>query len=771
MTVRPQATQINMCPNPSPDSASIGHARSRVKPRRTAVLFITCLTIADSSEEPQSMSTNHLASERSPYLLQHADNPVDWYPWGEEAFSRAREEVKPIFLSIGYSTCHWCHVMARESFQDEEVAAFLNEHFISVKVDREERPDVDRVYMTYVQATTGSGGWPMSVWLTPDLEPIFGGTYFPPDNRSGRRGFLSILRELARLWKDDREKVLGQGENTVTALRQFAERGTGEPGPLDPEKVLTCYRNLRGAYDEARGGFGGAPKFPQPSNLLLLHWLAATGRDNDSTAKDCLSMSIGTHRAMAAGGMIDHLGGGFHRYSVDATWHVPHFEKMLYDQAQLARTYLELYQLTGDRSWAGIVVGILDYVRRDMTHPDGGFYSAEDADSTDPESGEHAEGAFYVWTAEEIRTALGDDAGVFIRHHGVMEGGNVNPANDPHGEFHGKNILVGRVSIEETARALNLEVEAASALIERSRKTLFDLRERRPRPHLDDKVITAWNGLMISAFARAYRGLGRVADLETARRAAEFVRTHLWDPEAMRLYRNSRGGRGTVQGFCEDYAAFIQGLIDLYEAGGDLQWLNWAFQLQGVQDELFWDETGGGYFDSGSSDPSVLIRMKEDYDGAEPAPSSVAALNLLRLGRMLGRPELEEAARRTIEAFAAQWSKAPQAMPYMLTALGFAVNPSREIVLNGAFGQIEFEALRSETNRRFMPDAVLVYAVDGQVMPDGLWAGIAAESLIVARESEVPMARVCQNFACRLPVSIPVDLAGILDGENSSAQP
>jgi len=492
------------------------------------------------------MSLNHLASEPSPYLLQHADNPVDWYPWGEEAFSRARDEEKPIFLSIGYSTCHWCHVMARESFENEEIAAFLNAHFISVKVDREERPDVDRVYMTFVQATTGSGGWPMSVWLTPDLEPIFGGTYFPPDDRGGQRGFLSILRELARLWDEDREKVLGQGENTVKALKQFAGRATRKPGPLDPGAIQSCYQHLRGTYDESWGGFGGAPKFPQPSNLLLLHRLAATSGDDDSTAKVCLRMSVGTHGAMASGGMIDHLGGGFHRYSVDATWHVPHFEKMLYDQAQLTRSYLELYQLTGDESWAGIVVDILDYVRRDMTHPDGGFYSAEDADSTDPKTGEHAEGAFYVWTAEEIRAALGEDAALFIRHHGVKEEGNVDPANDPHGEFRGRNILVGRAAIEETAKAFNLEVEVASASIRRSRKTLFDLRERRPRPLLDDKVITAWNGLMISAFARAHRGLGRVADLETATRAADFIRTHLWDSEAKRLYRNFLGSRSAV---------------------------------------------------------------------------------------------------------------------------------------------------------------------------------------------------------------------------------
>jgi uncharacterized protein YyaL (SSP411 family) len=714
------------------------------------------------------MAINHLASDHSPYLLQHADNPVDWYPWGEEAFSRAREEGKLIFLSIGYSTCHWCHVMARESFENEEIAAFLNERFISVKVDREERPDVDRVYMTFVQATTGNGGWPMSVWLTPSLEPVFGGTYFPPDDRGGRRGFLSLLREIAGMWEGDQEKILEQGRKTIAALRQYAGQTVAEPGTLDLETIQVACQYLRKAYDEERGGFGGAPKFPQPSNLFLLHHLAASGGDEDPRSKECLRMSIGTHRAMAAGGMIDHLGGGFHRYSVDDRWHVPHFEKMLYDQAQLARSYLELYQLTGDRHWAEIVKGTLDYVRRNMTHPEGGFCSAEDADSTDPETGEHAEGAFYVWTAEEIRAALGDDADLFIRHHAVEEGGNVDPANDPHGEFRGKNILVGRASIEETAKAFDLDVATASATIKRSREMLFDLRERRPHPQLDDKVITAWNGLMITAFARAHRGLGRLADLETAARAADFIRTRLWDPEVMCLYRNFRGSHSTIRGFCEDYAFLIQGLIDLYEAGGDLQWLHWAFQLQGIQDELFRDASDGGYFDSGRDDPNVLVRLKEDYDGAVPAASSVAGFNLLRLGRMLGRSELEEAGRKTIEAFSAQWNKAPQAMPFMLTALDFAVKPSREIVLNGGFGQPEFEALRGEVNHRFLPDAVTVYAISAQTVPEGLFAGIAAESLVVSGESEIPMARVCQGFACRLPVSVAGDLGGLLDGNGQA---
>jgi len=726
------------------------------------------LTWVHASDESVSMTTNHLASETSPYLLQHAANPVDWYPWGEEAFARARQEEKPIFLSIGYSTCHWCHVMARESFENEEIAAYMNEHFINVKVDREERPDVDRVYMTYVQAMTGSGGWPMSVWLTPELEPIFGGTYFPPEDQGGRRGFPGILRALARAWAEDRDKVLEQSGNTARALAAYAAQATGQPGALDPDKPRAVFDHLKKIYDETHGGFGGAPKFPQGSNLLLLHRLAASDREDPSLRAESLQMSIGTHAAMAAGGVYDHLGGGFHRYSVDAAWHVPHFEKMLYDQAQLAWTYLELYQLTGDARNAAVVSDILDYVRRDMTHPEGGFYSAEDADSTDPSTGEHAEGAFYVWTADEIRAALApEDAVIFMRHHGVREEGNVDPSSDPHGEFPGKNILVNRWTVEETAAALDLAPESVATSLKASRETLFAVRARRPRPHLDDKVITAWNGLMITACARAYRGLGRSEDLEAAVRAATFIRSQLWDEETARLHRTWRGGRSEVEGFCVDYAYLVQGLIDLYEAGGDLEWLVWADQLQGVQDALFLDDSAGGYFDTGLGDPTVLVRLKEDYDGAEPTPSSVSALNLLRLGRMLGRAEYEQRGRETIEAFASQWGKVPQAMPFMLLAMEFAVNPPREIVLNGSPGQPEFQALRQEIDRRFLPDAVTVYALDGQVVPAGLFAGLAAESLVVAAESGEPLVRVCQDFSCRLPISNPVDLAALLAAQTS----
>lgn len=653
--------------------------------------------------------------------------------------------------------------MERESFENPEIAAFLNEHFVSIKVDREERPDVDRVYMTYVQATTGSGGWPMSVWLTPELQPVLGGTYFPPDDRGGRRGFKSMLEELARLWDDQRDKVVGQGEHTAKILQQYAAHATQAPGPLDPEVLRACFDHLSESFDSAHGGFGGAPKFPRPANLLLLHRLAASADQPDEVRAESLRMSLETHRAMASGGMIDHLAGGFHRYTVDASWHVPHFEKMLYDQGQLAWSYLELYQLSGDRVWADIACSVLDYVSRDMTHPGGGFYSAEDADSTDAVTGERGEGSFYVWTGEEIDAVLGDEAEIFRRYHGVREQGNVDPGSDPQGEFGGKNILVSRQSVDDTATGLGLPVEEVTDSLERSRLRLLEVRNQRPRPHLDDKIITAWNGLMISAYARSFRALGRQSDLAAAEKAAGFLRERLWDAAEERLYRIFRQGRSEVEGFCEDYAYLIQGLIDLYEADGTMAWLHWAYQLQTVQDALFWDEENGGYFDSRAGDASVLVRMKEDYDGAEPAPSSVAAANLIRLGRMLGRSEMEERGRGTIEAFAGQWSKLPQAMPQMLMALQQAIHPSQEIVLNGSRKDPAYTALRREIDTRFLPDAVVVYALVNEPVPEGLFEGIAAESLVVAAESEVPLARVCQDFACRMPVSEPTDLADLLD--------
>ena len=455
-----------------------------------------------------SRHTNRLGQEKSPYLLQHAHNPVDWFPWGEAAFAKARKENKPIFLSIGYSTCHWCHVMAHESFENPETAKIMNREFVNIKVDREERPDVDRVYMTFVQATTGGGGWPMSVWLTPDLQPFVGGTYFPPEDRHGQPGFPKVLERIAATWKQDHAKIAEQGAKIIAALREGGSTSAEQGRALEPKILDAAYQQLSRAYDAHEGGFSSAPKFPRPATLNFLFRVYARNGGDSSTGKHALEMNLHTLRKMAAGGIHDHLGGGFHRYSVDAFWHVPHFEKMLYDQAQLAVAYLDAFQITRDPQFERVARDVLDYVRRDMTSKEGGFFSAEDADSLlEHDKPEHAEGAFYVWTKKEIDDSLGENAGVFNFHYGVEEEGNAPPGSDPQGEFRGKNILIERHAITETAKRFGKNEDEIRASLKGARETLFALRAKRPRPHLDDKIIAAWNGLMISAFARAARVL------------------------------------------------------------------------------------------------------------------------------------------------------------------------------------------------------------------------------------------------------------------------
>src|SRR5438094_6439301 len=508
--------------------------------------------------------TNRLAQEKSPYLLQHAHNPVDWYPWGKEAFAKARSENKPIFLSIGYSTCHWCHVMAHESFEREEVAAIMNREFVNIKVDREERPDVDRVYMTFVQATTGGGGWPMSVWLTPDLKPFVGGTYFPPEERYGQPGFKNVLERITTAWKENHDNIVEQGGKIVAALQESQSAAKSE-AQIDAATLEAAYRQIDRSYDPKEGGFGNAPKFPRPVTLNFLTRFYARDPKSDS-AKQALERALFTMRKMAAGGMHDHIGGGFHRYSVDRYWHVPHFEKMLYDQAQLALAYLDASQITRDRQYEAVARDIFDYVARDMTSKEGGFFSAEDADSPvvagigDPGHGKTAEGAFYVWTKKQIDAALGDAAAIFDFHYGVQAHGNAPEGSDPHDEFRGKNILIERHTISETAQRFRKPEEEIGKLLAHSREKLFAIRAKRPRPHLDDKLIASWNGLMISAYARAAQVLDDPRYLEIATRAARFVRSNLYEEKSKLLYRNYRDGRIDVEGFADDYAFVIQGL-------------------------------------------------------------------------------------------------------------------------------------------------------------------------------------------------------------------
>jgi uncharacterized protein YyaL (SSP411 family) len=710
---------------------------------------------------------NRLAREKSPYLLQHACNPVDWHPWGEEAFAKARAEDKPIFLSVGYSTCHWCHVMAHESFEDPAAAAAMNELFINIKVDREERPDVDRVYMTFVQATSGGGGWPMSVWLQPDLKPILGGTYFPPDDRYGRRSFVAVCRAVAHAWRTDRNKVLAQSERIVTALRDYTRAEAAAEGAAAGELPPICQVlreaciPLANAYDPEWGGFGDAPKFPRPVTLYLLariqHRLGADSREG----KQAREMLLGTLDRMTAGGMHDHLGGGFHRYSVDRFWHVPHFEKMLYDQAQLVVACLEAFQISGQREYADTARDILGYVSRDLTSPEGGFYCAEDADSLLAHGRpEHAEGAFYVWTQAEIQAALDpQEAEIFCDHYGVEPDGNAPAGADPHGEFTGKNILIERVSLAESARRFSMTPERAAGLLESGRRKLLALRAGRPRPHLDDKILTAWNGLMISAFARAYQVLEDEAYLQTSRNAAEFIRQHLWRAEDGVLLRSYREGPAAVEGFADDYAFLIQGLLDLYEAGFDIAHLQWAEVLQDRQDALFLDPQAGGYFAASGRDSSVLLRLKEDHDGAEPSANSVAALNLGRLATMTGREEWHRRAIQTVNAFggARQPERLAQTMPLMTAALDFLSDEPKRIVIAGHANEESTRDLLRVVRAKFALNKVILLADGG----DGQSALAKRLPFIEAATPQNGQAAfyLCEGQTCQLPITNPAEAA------------
>jgi uncharacterized protein YyaL (SSP411 family) len=708
-----------------------------------------------SCRMPSEHQPNRLIHEKSPYLLQHAHNPVDWYPWGREAFQKAQTQKKPIFLSIGYSTCHWCHVMERESFENSTVADILNRYYVSIKVDREERPDVDRVYMTFVQSTTGSGGWPMSVFLTPDLKPFLGGTYYPPDDRYGRPGFASLLTRIAKIWEDSPGKILDQGLQFTQAIEaHLREAQSIESSPLKLDWLENGYRQLASGYDPEEGGFTSAPKFPRPAvfNFLLRYWL----RNKKTTSLDMVEFTL---RKMARGGIYDHLGGGFHRYSVDARWHVPHFEKMLYDQAQLTVAYTEVFQATADSEFARVVRETLDYVLRDLTSPEGGFYSAEDADSLpEPSATEKREGAFYVWTQQEIdRVLTPDESLVFRRMYGVERTGNVAAASDPHRELIGRNVLFLQNDLELIAKLTGKSEEEISQLVSAARQKLKSIRDERPRPHLDDKIVTAWNGLMISGLAKAYQVLGECRYLLAAQRASEFLQQNLYQH---RLLRSYRGTAGTTYGFAEDYAFLIQGLLDLYEADFDVRWLVWAGELQVQMNALFADPRGG-YFSTEEGASDILFRMKDDHDGAEPSANSVAAMNLARLARIFDRREFQHSAARIVGAFHPALDRMPAALPQMLAALDASITEPMQIVVAGQREQPETEELLSVIRRRYIPNKVVLLADGG----DGQhWLTQHIEALRpIGPVQGKSAAYVCRNFTCDLPITEPEQLATLLE--------
>ena len=713
---------------------------------------------------------NQLALEKSPYLQQHKDNPVDWLPWGEAAFERARREDKPIFLSIGYSTCHWCHVMERESFEVEDVAQVMNDGFINIKVDREERPDVDRVYMTFVQATTGSGGWPMSVWLTPDLKPFYGGTYFPPRDAYGRPGFTTLLHHLSNAWKTDRENIEKVSQSTTEALQNYATLNTSSTqGETDWSQIAEkCYRQLAASFDAQYGGFGDAPKFPRPVVHDFLHAFHAATKNETA-----LTMSLATLRAMCNGGMNDQLGGGFHRYSVDEQWIVSHFEKMLYDQAQLIVSLLEAFQFSKDEFFATEARRTLDYVLRDLKHSNGGFFAGEDADSFAPEnaspaqantsstrsSGENREiahkeeGAFYVWTTDELQTVLGEEAAIFGVFYGVKPSGNAPRESDPHGEFGGKNILFRAQSLESVAQQFEVSVSEVESVLAQSAAKLFHVRETRPRPHRDEKIIVAWNGLMISAFARAARVLDDANYLAAAQRAAHFIFVELWDNDTQTLRRHWKNGASDVLAFADDYANLARACLDLYAADFDFAHLRRAEQLVETLNRDFWDDENGAYFAS-SPDANILLRLKDDYDGAEPSANSVATIALLQLANLLDRDDLRQRAHRVLDVFASRVASQPQAMPELLfAALQFQQPPQHIVIVGDRNDQSTREMLRV-ANLEYSMSRVVILRDDNDETSIAFWNERAPWTRAMKRVNGETMAYACRNFVCELPVTM-----------------
>jgi hypothetical protein len=667
--------------------------------------------------------TNRLAHEKSPYLLQHAHNPVDWFAWGDEAFEKARTENRLIFLSIGYSTCHWCHVMERETFEDEKVAAFLNPNFVSIKVDREERPDVDKIYMTFVQATTGSGGWPLNVFLTPERKPFFGGTYFPPDNRHDRPGFLQLLQQIHEVWQTRRGEIAGSAADIHARLEAATMSVDAGVVPLTEDVLKNAGDFFKHMFDPRHGGFGGAPKFPQPSVPSLLLRCAKRFHDEEATR-----MVLHTCDRMAAGGIHDQLGGGFARYSVDAGWLVPHFEKMLYDQAQLAQLYLDAHLVSegrvsrapdssGEKSlglaelappketdYAAIARDILDYVLRDMTHPDGGFYSAEDADS------EGHEGKYYCWTHDELSKLLSpEEFNVAARHFGITMEGNFVDHSHPR-PLKGQNVLsvvnsLGRDGVSPS------HISSDFALFASAKKKMLAARSRRVRPHLDDKILASWNGLMLGAMARVYAVLGDERYLAAAEKNLAFVQEKLWQRRTgatpVLHHRWRDGERDSVQ-LLEGYAFLLSGVIDLYEATLEPKHLDFAIELAEAMIANFYDPENGGFWQGAADAKDLILRVKDDYDGAEPSGNSVAALALLKLAAITGRKDFKKPAEATLRLFAHRLQNFPQAMPFMLHALDFSLEEPPRTVIAGDSDSKPFRELLHAVHSVYQPDKVML---------------------------------------------------------------
>jgi uncharacterized protein YyaL (SSP411 family) len=677
---------------------------------------------------PQQESTNRLIHESSPYLRQHAHNPVDWYPWGPEALARARTLDRPIFLSIGYSACHWCHVMEHESFEDPAIAHLLNEHFVSIKVDREERPDLDQIYMTAVQMLTGRGGWPMSMFLTPDLQPFFGGTYYPPADRHGLPSFRRVLQGLIEAWQNRRGDVQHSASQITAHLQEAVHLQPGD-GELGPELLRQAIQGLARAFDPTYGGFGSAPKFPHPMDLRLL--LRAGQRVGDANALHMVRLTLDR---MAMGGLYDHLGGGFHRYSTDARWLVPHFEKMLYDNALLSVAYLEGYQATGNPLYRAVVEETLAYVLREMTSPEGPFYSTQDADS------EGVEGKFYIWSAAEVETVLGKDRAEKLAYVYDVT---------PDGNWEGHNILHRAKSDEQDARLLNVPEAELRRLLDEGKRQLFEVRSRRVWPGRDEKVLTSWNGLMIAAFAQAAQVFDRPEYAATAARAADFLLTRMRTANGRLLRTYSVGSPAKLNGYLEDYAFVVDALVSLYEATFAPRWLEAALDLAELMIEQFWDQAEAGFFYTGRDHETLIARTKDPHDSSIPSGNSMAVMALLRLAKLTGRMDLMEKAAATLRLFRGLMTAMPMAAGQMLMALDFYLGPVQEFAVVGDLAGEETRRVLRAVRTGFRPNKVVALRPSAEPAEEleellPLLAGKTGQGAVTTY--------VCENFTCQAPL-------------------
>ncbi len=679
---------------------------------------------------------NHLANETSPYLLQHVNNPVDWHPWGPEALALSKKLNKPIFLSIGYSACHWCHVMEHESFENETIAQSLNEKFVCIKVDREERPDLDQLYMNAVQMMTGRGGWPMSVFLTPELKPFFAGTYWPPKRSRGMPGFEEVIKGVSNAWETNREAVVETSNKLTAELSKIDGRGEG--GELSEKLIANAVEHFRRSFDSKHGGFGDAPKFPAPMalQLLLRYW----HRNQDQQALRIVKTTLDR---MASGGIYDHLGGGFARYSVDARWLVPHFEKMLYDNAQLAATYVEAYQATGNENYARVIRETLDYTLRDMTDAKGGFYSTEDADS------EGVEGKFYVWSLTELREVLGNAAAkTFAQVYDVTD----------HGNFEHANILNLPRTLRDQAKALGRNLTDLTQELNESRAKLFAVREKRIHPSKDDKVITAWNGLMIDAMARAGAVLGETRYLDAAVKAANFLLTDLRDKKG-NLLHTWRHGKAKIDAYLDDYANLANGLLSLYEATFDGRHLDQAVAVMQVVLEHFADKKGGGFYYTSDNQEPLIVRSKDLTDNAVPSGNAMAATVLVRLGKFTGKQSYLDAAEGAMMSTVSLMQRAPSATAQMLLALDLRIGPTYEMVLAGNPKEVSTVIVLADLRRRFLPNKVMAFITQGEDPPAAIAALLQGKKML----GGAPTLYICEGFTCQAPAQGSEEITHSLD--------